>query len=408
MRQTWIFQGNPQQYDLDGFFQTQPTEFTWLVSRYRDRVAVGDQVFVWRAAGGEGADASGVVAEAVVIEAPTVRLDFNFELPFGRGVENSKPEHRAVLRAVRTANKREMLKRDWFHDDPVLKSLSILRFASATNFQVTEEEAARLNALWLRTGADWTYAESVAGLWAFHKTEGKEVSKLPGSPVSDVSLTIGRTVSGVYNKVMNFRFLDPRDARQGFKGKSDTDERVWQTFYDPIKQMIKGDELDREFERLWKGVAKGRGGVEDAVRAEESAFEIQTERLTKLGLEELLNRYERRPLGSKKPNIRTTDARSFERDQLVAALVKVRAAFRCEVPNCAHPVFFDRTGNAYCEVHHIEPLGEGGDDTAENAVCLCAAHHREAHFGKCAAELRAIFKGVRAIKTRVEAAAELS
>jgi hypothetical protein len=395
VRQTWIFQGTPKIFDIDGFFQTQPTEFTWLVSRYADRIAVGDQVFIWRAAGGDGSDASGVIAEAVVADAPALRRDFDFEIPFWTGVEGSKPAIRAVLRAVRTANKREMLKRDWFNDDPVLKTLSILRFASATNFDVTEDEAARINALWLRTGADWTYAESVAGLWAFYKTEGKEISKLPGSPVSEVSLAIGRTVSGIYNKVMNFRFLDPRDARQGFKGKSDMDERVWQRFYNPITKSIKGDELDIEFARLWKSAATGRGGVEDEVRAEESAFEVQTDRLTKLGLEELLRRYARRPIGPMKPNVKTAASRSFERKPLVAALAKVRSQFRCEAPNCPHPVFLDRSGNFYCEVHHIEPLGEGGDDSADNAVCLCAAHHREAHFGKQAGELRAMFLSIR-------------
>ena len=46
-------------------------------------------------------------------------------------------------------------------------------------------------------------AESIAGLWAYAKTYGKEVSRLPGSPVADGALRIGRAVTGVYNKVMN-------------------------------------------------------------------------------------------------------------------------------------------------------------------------------------------------------------
>ena len=32
--QTWIFQGNPDQFDVDGYLATWPTNFAWLVTRY--------------------------------------------------------------------------------------------------------------------------------------------------------------------------------------------------------------------------------------------------------------------------------------------------------------------------------------------------------------------------------------
>lgn len=76
-------------------------------------------------------------------------------------------------------------------------------------------QARRLEALWLNTGRDWNEAESIAGLWAYAQTYGKGVSRLPGSPVVDVALRIGRAVTGVYNKVMNFGSIDPRDSRAG-------------------------------------------------------------------------------------------------------------------------------------------------------------------------------------------------
>jgi predicted HNH restriction endonuclease len=49
----------------------------------------------------------------------------------------------------------------------------------------------------------------------------------------------------------------------------------------------------------------------------------------------------------------------------------------------------------YTEVHHIEPLSEGGEDVLENVACLCPAHHREVHIGRRASELVAALRALR-------------
>ena len=53
-------------------------------------------------------------------------------------------------------------------------------------------------------------------------------------------------------------------------------------------------------------------------------------------------------------------------------------------------VFKDDGKTPYCEVHHITPFCEGGEDALENLSVLCAHHHRMAHFAveKERAELR--------------------
>jgi predicted HNH restriction endonuclease len=65
------------------------------------------------------------------------------------------------------------------------------------------------------------------------------------------------------------------------------------------------------------------------------------------------------------------------------------------VPNCNHPTFLDEDGIPYTEVHHIEPLSEGGPDVLENVACLCPAHHREVHLGRRASELTAALRAIR-------------
>jgi predicted restriction endonuclease len=85
----------------------------------------------------------------------------------------------------------------------------------------------------------------------------------------------------------------------------------------------------------------------------------------------------------------------YERDPLVVAIARKRADHRCEVRNCAHLSFETADGFAYVEIHHIDPLADGGEDTIENVACLCPLHHREVHLGKKAKELKAQLKALR-------------
>jgi 5-methylcytosine-specific restriction endonuclease McrA len=61
----------------------------------------------------------------------------------------------------------------------------------------------------------------------------------------------------------------------------------------------------------------------------------------------------------------------------------------------AAPVFVCADGTVYSEVHHIVPLGEGGEDVLSNVACVCPAHHREAHLGKNARDVEEALKAVR-------------
>jgi len=46
---------------------------------------------------------------------------------------------------------------------------------------------------------------------------------------------------------------------------------------------------------------------------------------------------------------------------------------RCAVPGCTHHRFLD--------VHHLDPLAEGGSHDPDRLITLCGAHHRGTHFG---------------------------
>ncbi|BCM89310.1 hypothetical protein IAD21_01155 [Abditibacteriota bacterium] len=54
--------------------------------------------------------------------------------------------------------------------------------------------------------------------------------------------------------------------------------------------------------------------------------------------------------------------------------------FRCTCLGCSNSFLKADSKTPYCEVHHITPFCEGGEDILENLSVLCAHHHRMAHF----------------------------
>ncbi|WP_240071481.1 HNH endonuclease [Cupriavidus taiwanensis] len=72
--------------------------------------------------------------------------------------------------------------------------------------------------------------------------------------------------------------------------------------------------------------------------------------------------------------------RVFRRNPDVIAEVLTRANGFCQ--GCGRTAPFLRAdGRPYLEVHHRQPLSEGGVDTVENAIALCPNCHRESHYG---------------------------
>ncbi|MFC3124328.1 HNH endonuclease [Pseudoroseomonas globiformis] len=383
--QTWIFQANPKMFEIEKFLETSPTDFLWLVTSSGEAMSIGDRVFLWRAVGDGSPRDSGIVAEAAILEKPSIQPDDAASRPFWRSSpfsgDAAQSANRVRLKLRRVAGQREIIRRDWLKEDPILRDLTIMKRPAGTNFAVPSRQAERIQALWTMSGVDWTYAESVAGLWAYHRTYGGIVSQSAGSPVSETALLTGRAVSGVYNKVMNFRSLDPRDSRSGFSGGSKIDQAVWFRFYDAAEQAVRSAELENEFRRLWEPVTPTSVLGSDTASAEQ--HEQQVSSLAALPLKVLMARYERtRGVANPLPKSSVTSGRRFERDPLLSAIAKVRASFRCEVVGCVHPTFVSKDGQPYVEVHHIMPLSQGGPDVLNNLACVCPAHHREVHVGR--------------------------
>ena len=79
-----------------------------------------------------------------------------------------------------------------------------------------------------------------------------------------------------------------------------------------------------------------------------------------------------------KPSKRTTTSETYERDEKVVRYALLRSNGYCEL--CDKPApFKSLDGKPFLEVHHIDFLSNGGDDSIDNVSALCPNCHRKMH-----------------------------
>lgn len=151
--------------------------------------------------------------------------------------------------------------------------------------------------------------------------------------------------------------------------------------------------LEEEYVKYWRSLARSDAELATykiprlfwdtrksltSFDAAERDLQRRVNQALKLPPEELLKRLKSAP---EFPSTSVTQKKVFNRNATVIAAVLRRADGHCEA--CRQPAPFLRAsdGSPFLEVHHKEPLAEGGKDTVENALALCPNCHRKAHFG---------------------------
>jgi putative restriction endonuclease len=146
----WIFQGNPQRFDLDGYFRAHD-DIVWLVQQAHlaPEMQPGDRVFFWRSGTGQGR--AGVIAAGRITAAPTIQPEQETAKPFWSGAPEELAER---LRArIRLDPERDrFLGRDGLEEHPVLGQHRIFRMRNETNYRLSGEEAEALETLWSEAG----------------------------------------------------------------------------------------------------------------------------------------------------------------------------------------------------------------------------------------------------------------
>ena len=151
----WIFQGNPDQFDVDGYIRGRQ-EILWSVRQHKDRILAGDRVLMWRS-GASG----GVIADCSVIAPPST------EIP------EDAPELWTEKPDIQTGEMRCKLRvEDSFVDTPiaraairaVLPELSIVKAPQGTNFEITQPDYEKIMNLKESTIASLRFDSSALSL----------------------------------------------------------------------------------------------------------------------------------------------------------------------------------------------------------------------------------------------------
>ena len=140
INQAWIFQGNPNLFDLRSAL-SELEQFTWLVKQNKDKIHSGDRVFFW-----ESGDESGILGTGIIISEPKIQEENPKERIFNIDDSKFEGEQFRVLIEVEIFFKNPILRKQLLKH-PELTNLSILRHSQGTNFPVTTEEAEFLESL---------------------------------------------------------------------------------------------------------------------------------------------------------------------------------------------------------------------------------------------------------------------
>jgi 5-methylcytosine-specific restriction protein A len=102
---------------------------------------------------------------------------------------------------------------------------------------------------------------------------------------------------------------------------------------------------------------------------------VRERQITRLDREELVHRAKQ---AAKLPGSRAVVSKQYQRNEYVAEEARRRAQGICQLCSEAAP-FTNKTGQPYLEVHHVQWLAKGGEDSLQNTVALCPNCHRKMH-----------------------------
>jgi hypothetical protein len=280
---SWIFQARPDRFDVQNYI----SEFRrvyWSVGHIAlgSSVAIGDEVFIWKAYG-KPRDFAGVVAHGFIVEPPTekklIQIPQNLGDNYWRGAaaERSTVKAGVQLNDVRPTLSKGALRRELLMEDKVLSESQIIKARTGTIFLLNPKQASRLRELWTKSqppfeaeaspvkgtkNPPWKREELLLALELYMRNRksppsktsreveslSKELNQLRARTGSRGSSSF-RNTDGVYLKMMNFRSYDPDYTSQGKVGMrhgNKLDPVVWNEFFGKEEELFKACRAIRE------------------------------------------------------------------------------------------------------------------------------------------------------------------
>ncbi len=136
-RSVWIFQGNPLKYDLyNSLSDENLKEDTWLVSRYRNEMHIGDIALIWKARYASGIYAVGdiVTHPQEMFDLPESRKYWKFQSDRNKKALRVIVRYKLKLKLINALFSKELKKISG------LQSMEIFIQPQGTNFRVKSSE----------------------------------------------------------------------------------------------------------------------------------------------------------------------------------------------------------------------------------------------------------------------------
>ena len=146
---TWVFQGNPDKFDIDDYVARYPELIYWRTPRHAREISVGDRAFLWRSGPRSGAIAMGTVVEpptpAAAVRHPEALGDDLWRSEKPDPVEAKTGIH---LDEVRLTDEDGFIPRSAAKDDAYLSRATIITMPNGTVFPLDSTQAFALERLW--------------------------------------------------------------------------------------------------------------------------------------------------------------------------------------------------------------------------------------------------------------------
>lgn len=144
---TWIFQGNPQKFDIDSYISN--NKYIWWSIKqkyYVKEIRVGDEVYLWRAESGQ-LGSGGIIARGTIIGHPIVRTDEEFK-EYWYSDDWKVPGLGVPIELHEVKIKSGFLPRKSLLGHETLRNLRILKLANGTNYKLEDTHAQEIRSLW--------------------------------------------------------------------------------------------------------------------------------------------------------------------------------------------------------------------------------------------------------------------
>ncbi|WP_413299733.1 EVE domain-containing protein [Bacillus sp. 1P10SD] len=142
---TWIFQGNPDDFKIDQYI-SENNEIWWSLNQqhFLDQISEGDLVYIWRS-DGKKRGTGGIIARGTVSGAPSLEIT---QSTFWIKKPKDNDKYCISIIIENHLVDGHFIRRTELKEHPQLNELLILRMANNTNYLVKEEHAKLLHKLW--------------------------------------------------------------------------------------------------------------------------------------------------------------------------------------------------------------------------------------------------------------------